>query len=115
MGPLWEIATGVLGIVIGGLVVNWIKNGRAQAAKGRQADEHKNLVSRSDCEQCQQRHVNDILAGNDLFCLILEGQALHTQALIHLCDQDEECRELKARLQGYLTNLATRNLVKREK
>lgn len=70
--------------------------------------EHSQFVTKADCERCQAGHVNEMTAGNDLFRLLLEGQSLHTQGLLHLCNQDDGCRELRAKLQDYLARLATR-------
>ncbi|MCF8034659.1 MAG: hypothetical protein K9K66_04490 [Desulfarculaceae bacterium] len=50
VGPLWEIAAGVIGVVVGGLLVHAIKEYRARAAKGRQVDEHSHLVTKDELE-----------------------------------------------------------------
>ncbi len=94
------------GAVAWHFIKKWINDARA----GQQAEEHKNFVTRSDCDACQARHINDMLAGNDNFRLLLEGQSLHTQALVHLCEGDDGCRELRAKLQDYLVRLASRQI-----
>jgi hypothetical protein len=111
---LEQIAGAVVAAVVGGVLVALFNKWRQWAQKGRLADEHENLVTIEDCERCRQNHQTDMLAGNEIFLLLLEGQALHTQALIHLCDNDEGCRELRAKLQNYLSELVTRNLAKRD-
>ncbi|MFH2126995.1 MAG: hypothetical protein ABIK12_10790 [Pseudomonadota bacterium] len=103
-----QIAIPAASAVAGGLVVHYVKRFLANAQKGRQAEEHAQFVTRDECERCKSGHLNDMTAGNDLFRLVLEGQSLHTQALVHLCNQDDGCRELRAKLQDYLARLATR-------
>ncbi|RJX20442.1 MAG: hypothetical protein C4570_03785 [Ammonifex sp.] len=113
MTPVEQILATVVAAVIGGVLVHLFKEWRAQAKRGRQADEHKGLVTAKDCERCKEEQVKELGVGSNLFGLILEGQALHTQALITLCDNDNGCRELRAKLQDYLGRLATRQIGER--
>ncbi|RJX35679.1 MAG: hypothetical protein C4525_03230 [Desulfarculus sp.] len=105
-----QILLTIAAAVASGLLVHLIKEWRAQAKRGRQADEHQGLVTTGDCELCREEQSRELRVGSDLFRLILEGQALHTQALIRLCDNDDGCRELRAKLQDYLGRLATRQI-----
>lgn len=74
------------------------------------ATSNEGLVTQADCHNCDARHAAEMAQGNDLFRLILEGQAIHTKALIALCTQDEGCKRLLDALDRHLTNLASRNI-----
>lgn len=74
------------------------------------ATSNEGVVTQDQCNDCDARHAAEMSQGNDLFRLILEGQAIHTQALIALCDNDEECRELKQALREHLAKLASRQI-----
>lgn len=106
-----EQAAWTVGSMVGGaLLLQAAKAVVAWARKGQQAEEHKNFVTTAACEKCQADHLNDMTAGNESFRLLLEGQSLHTQALVHLCEGDDGCRELRAKLQDYLVRLASRQI-----
>lgn len=113
MTVLEQAALSTVSAAGGALALHFIKKWIADARKGQQAEEHKNFVTQEDCATCKDRHVNDMTAGNELFRIVLEVLSLNTQALVHLCEGDEGCRELLAKLQDCLARLASRQIAGR--
>ncbi|MFZ5586152.1 MAG: hypothetical protein ACOZHQ_09505 [Thermodesulfobacteriota bacterium] len=96
------LVLGMAWILGRGLKLAWPHFWRATSNEG--------LVTQADCHACDARHTADLAQGNDLFQLLLEGQALQTQALIALCQQDDGCRRLLTDLDQHLKRLASRRV-----
>ena len=65
-------------------------------------------VTKDACLDCKNQIKADLQVGDDLFLLLLEGQALQTQAILQMCNPAEEgCQEIIRGLKAHNLKLVT--------
>ena len=65
-------------------------------------------VTKDACLDCKNQIKADLQVGDDLFLLLLEGQALQTQAILQMCNPaEEECQEIIRGLKAHNLKLVT--------
>jgi hypothetical protein len=65
-------------------------------------------VTKKDCGTCKKEIVADLRMGDDLFLLLLEGQSLQTDAILAMCNpEDEDCKEIVRGLKEHNRKLVT--------
>ncbi|MFH1033608.1 MAG: hypothetical protein V1806_03800 [Pseudomonadota bacterium] len=65
-------------------------------------------VTKQDCQSCKEEFKADLQSGDDLFLLLLEGQALQTKAILYLCGaKDERCKKITDELEAHNLRLIT--------
>lgn len=65
-------------------------------------------VTKKDCGNCKQDIVADLRMGDEMFLLLLEGQALQTEAILAMCNPEVPgCKEIIKGLKAHNRKLIT--------